>query len=352
MPTDRELLERVKVLVKINEIDEARDILDEMADRSPTALRWLDELDQRYPRAPKLFESNSHDKRLLQAQDLLQQEKYQEARWLLVQIRHIPQAKAWLTELDDLQDRKRRHRKIERMKAAYQPNSPFQKLGDFVRSSSYASAIGGVLIFVGIGTILLWMFAPWLDGAGLFTGTEATCTAPELMIGEETCQLLGYIDPDMLARNQTGLLAVRWIDRFVFVIPGAAITLVVIGWLYASRNVQPFWSFSIFLGASIVLAGFPFFWEEYSSREAADYDIIFQRIIESSYSTGEFKTIGIAALSFVMVTGFLATLDGMGLLGVPMAGDRLLNPDLVDPDSGEFAGAIFERRRQNQNRRR
>lgn len=362
MPTDREQLEQVKLLIKAGEIEEARDILTYLAERSNTALRWLEELNNRYPPPDKLFESDSHDKRLLKAQDLLQQGAYQEARWVLIEIQHIPQARQWLIELDGIQAREKLKRKAEALEAQYNPNSPAQQLGDFVRSNAFSAGVGTLLMFIGLIVLVMWVLVPWIEGSSLLTDTqEDSCSAAELFAGREACQAMGFIDIDMLFRGNTGFVSVRWIDRLVVVIPAAAIGLVVIGWSYASRRTDPFTAYFVFGIAAATLAGFPYFWEHYSGEAASESELaqyisvgsfnLLKEFIETSYSVGEFKTIGIIAATLVASAGMLVLLEGMGVLGIPSKTDRLLNPDMVDKGASEFGGTIFERRRQQRPRK-
>ncbi len=172
-----------------------------------------------------------------------------------------------------------------------------------------------------------------------------------MFAGQEACQILGFIDADMLGRNQTGILSVRWVDRFVVVIPAACILLIVIGWSYAARRIDSFTAYLVFVAASVVLAGFPYFWEQNSSAIAAEYSPTLQRLIESSHSVEEFKLVGVGVAVVVGIAGLLALLESIGALGVSYKIDRLLNPELVDPGSEEFGGTIFERRRQNRPRK-
>jgi len=347
MSSIREQLEQVRTYVKSGDIEAARQLLESLADENPTALRWLQELNQHYPPAPKLFESDSHDKRLLRAQALLQKGDYREARWVLAEIQHIPQAREWLSALDELENRQRLQRKAQALQARYHPNSPLQWLGDFVRSSAYTSGIGTVLTFMGVIVIGLWLIASWVEGEGIFPNSAGSCTAPQLFVGETQCQLLGFIDGDLLAKGSTGFVSVRWVDRLVILIPTAAILLIVFGWLYAARRIDPLTAHIVFIAAAAILLGFPYFWESTSLSIASAYDPRYQAIIEASHSVSEFKQAGWIVASFVGIISVLSALEGMGALGIALNKDSLLNPELIDPSSsGEFRATIFERGRQ------
>jgi L-rhamnose mutarotase len=85
-------------LVKDGEYEQARAILSTLT-HNPTAQKWLEQLNARYPHT----ESVADDEALRKAQQLIDQENYVEATALLQTIAHNETAQKWLSRIENLE---------------------------------------------------------------------------------------------------------------------------------------------------------------------------------------------------------------------------------------------------------
>jgi hypothetical protein len=361
-------LHRVKRLVQDQEIDTARSLLESMPN-DPRAQKWLRQLNQRYPppQQERLWESDAHDKRLAQAQQLLREQRYREARWLLVEIRHIPQAQQWLVELDELEGRNKSAQKEEavQQKIAATPDN-LQALGDFVRSGTFRIGVGSVMMLGSIVVLVMWLTVPWVEGAGpfvplpVFGNVTETCTAAELNAGRLKCQQLGYVQPEVFFRGNTGFVSVRIVDRGLTVIPFLASVAIVFGWSYSARRTDTFTAMSVLTFCAVMFAAVPFMWESLSQSEAENLwtnvrvegstlsglNQPFANYLERTYATFPFKAVGVSIAVFMVVAAGLTVAEISGWLGVRRPSS------LQDPDAheAEFAAGVFERARRSRKR--
>lgn len=336
-----EVLQQVKALVKKGEIDYARDLLEAMPD-DPTAQRWLGELNKRYPppnRSEKLWQSDSHDTRLIEAQQLLQQGRYKEARWKLAQLRNNEIAQQWLRELDEIERRQKQEAAAREFAATYKPDSPAQRIGDFVRSTNFNVGVGSLMMALCLAQLVMWMMIPWIKGPDLLTGTrqELECAPVEIVAGRLDCQRMGYIDPELFARGNTGFISVRLVDRFLAVIPLLAIIGLVFAWSYAAQRAEVFNAYAVLLAVGVGLAAFPFAWEYFSGDNAANYTSIWRDLIEGTYQNTPYKVMGIISAAFIGLAAMLKLADLSGLLGVQKP------TPLTRPESAaNSGGGVFE----------
>lgn len=363
---NEQALRQVKELVKAGQIEAARNLLHRMPG-DPRAEKWLQQLNERYPPPDdvddgfgreRLWESDSQDKRLLQAQQLLREERYREARWLLTEIQHNPQARQWLIELDELEGRQKADRQ-EAVIAEKMQSTPgwLQALGDFVRSASFRVGVGSIMMLAGAVLLVMWLTLPWIDGAGAFGGfdafgSELTCSAAELNAGRYKCQQLGYVEPDVFLRGNTGFVAVRVIDRGLMILPFLSIVAAVTGWSYAAGRMDTFTSLSVLTFCGVMFGAVPFIWEALSYGEAENLwasitfggpniGRLFAEYLETTYATFPFKAVGVSTGLFVTVASGLALAELSGWLGVRRP-SRLESPDA---SAAGFEASVFERGR-------
>lgn len=358
-------LRRVQELAKNGEIEMARDLLKTMLD-DPRAVKWLNQLNDRYPPDDdddppdeQLWESDSRDKRLIQAQQLLRAGRYKEARWLLVEIRHIPQAQEWLIELDTIEARsKAAHREAAEQAKVAQTPSGLQALGDVVRSATFRVGVGSGIVAAALAIIVMWMTLPWINGAGDFElnsefGNQLKCTAFELNIGRYKCQQMLYVEPEIFLRGNSGFVAVRIVDRGLLVLPFLAVVGAATGWLYAGGRLDTFTSLSIITFCGVMFAVVPFLWESLSASQAEDQWARFAGVaagkvvaayLETTYQTVPFKAFGVVTALFVSGAAALAMAEANGMLGV--ARPRGAYSDRADDELG---AAIFDRGRKKRN---
>lgn len=102
MANEQETLAQARELIKAKQLDEARALLNPIS-HNPTAQRWLSKIDELTADA-QLFEADAAavEDAIEQARELINFERYDQARAILLQAPPHPKISEWLTKLDDI----------------------------------------------------------------------------------------------------------------------------------------------------------------------------------------------------------------------------------------------------------
>lgn len=309
----QEILLQAKTLIQNQKIEEARALLESMPG-DPTAQRWLDKLNKRFP-------ASGDDARLQQARELLRSKRFREARTLLMEMQHHPIARQWLADLDKIEKGRSKPKPAPSSSTA-QTSGVAQRVGDLVRSSGFRMMMGTLMMFLAVAMIVAFVFAPWVDtevmGFSLSEGSNSTCSAGGIWIGRDICQAMGLVDVDTFARGNTGFSAVRMVDRLLILILVVAVGIAYVGWRFATDSMERMPSLWILAALSLFILLFPFLWEYLSDEYGQTNDeFSIVSMFLPQYKTNLMKMLGAGSLILSVVLIVLYAMDNLGQLGQP-----------------------------------
>lgn len=352
----RDQLRHIQTLIETGQIEEARTYLETNADGDPNIQKMLDNFNERFP-PPKseiadLFELGGErdQQKLAQARQLLQKNRFADARALLTQLQHMPKARQWLEELNELEAELRQEAQ-DAANAKREPVSTTQAIGDFVRSSNFRIMTGSIVILFALIIVF---------GFFIFTFTESnivgrinvfaeidnvtispektSCTAFNIWRGEETCQQTFALDQDLSSQAETtGFVAVRLVDRFLAAMPIGAIILIILAWVYMQEILDALMGLMAIAGTAIALLMFPIIWQQISDDTGTNADVAqellpstMHSLIDVSYNTSEYMILAAIVLIVCILAMLIMMAELSGMLGVPR--NLLTAKGEVEPD--------------------
>lgn len=352
----RDQLRHIQMLIETGQIEAAREYLEANAE-DPTIQKMLDDFNEHYPPpqseiADLLELGGERDQKMLaQARHLLQNNRFADARKLLTQLQHMPKARQWLEELNELEAELRR----EAQEAANARNEPFsaaQAFGDFVRSSNFRILIGASIIIVAVIVIIgfftfnitesnITLRLTFLKDIQRVDITEPTaCTAFAIWRGETTCQHTFALDTEAASRSErTGFVAVRSLDRLLIGMPVAALVIIALAWAYITETFDSLMVLIAIAGVGIFLLLFPVVWQSMSADVGTNEDIAHDQLADSldavvylDYNVTEHMILTGLIVGLCIVALLIMMAELAGMFGVPrnlLTARGELEPDLM-----------------------
>lgn len=291
-------LQKVKSLVQGGEIKEAREILYTLLD-DPVAQRWLQKINEVDPPDEKDV--------LTRAKVLLQEKRFTAARVILKTIPKNATAKQWLTRLDDVAPEKAAEQEKKKPPMPGGTSPVMQAFGDFLRSVYFRSLFASGMAIGAAFLIFSWFTAPWIaippetivkegeeeiyQSTLISAFNQATfnilnredVSASQVFQGRNengkfTLDLGIPTEEQVESGDVGGVSSVRLVDRTLVLIPVFCGILLLLVWLYFTRDRRKrtapivFWM-TVICG---LLAAFPYLWEiggkeEWKSSIAGSY---------------------------------------------------------------------------------
>lgn len=230
---------------------------------------------------------------LQQARELILQQRFDDARAVLLPIAHDPTARQWLDKLDDIAPPTRAasgpiprptpaHPTVERttLNVTYDPALVRLVIATLV-------GVMAVLMIVGF-----FAFA-WLDMTEMeFFGMRISDFAGEMDINEGPLKItamelwMGRNNGEDFTLNMEsptgGFADVRFLDRLLILIPIGALVLLWLAWMYGSGAMSPVTGAGSMVVMALLLLAAPFIWEDLSTREL-------ENSFQDSLRSGEYE---------------------------------------------------------------